>query len=283
LANFPGHPLPKPRSLAIAALALTSALSLTACGQLGATNPRLQSIGATGPQPSPSVVVTSQAPAPTTTPPAQTSATPPCPPGPYQLQIEQALAKIGNYGPITVDGKQSAQDCAAFQKRMGIGEFHGQPVGTEQPNGTPGPTTRDVAERIAATDPSQCPYSDAPEACVDLTHQTFYMVAGGVVILGPTVTRTGKPGFSTWPGTHHVIERDLHGWSAPYHVVLPYWQHFWMGQGLHETTTYIHNMAIGSHGCVNLLHQDAAAAFDLLHLGSIVYVYGRRPGTADRV
>jgi lipoprotein-anchoring transpeptidase ErfK/SrfK len=56
-----------------------------------------------------------------------------------------------------------------------------------------------------------------------------------------------------------------------------------MGQGLHETTTYIHDMWRGSHGCVNLLHEDAKAAFDLLHSGSTVYVYGRRPGTLDRV
>jgi lipoprotein-anchoring transpeptidase ErfK/SrfK len=78
------------------------------------------------------------------------------------------------------------------------------------------------------------------------------------------------------------MDRNVRGWSVPYQVVLPYWQHFKMGQGLHETTTYIHDMWRGSHGCVNLLHADAQKAFELLHSGSIVYVYGRRPGTQDR-
>src|SRR5258705_12420466 len=42
------------RKLAVGALALTVVLTLTACGQLGQTHPRLQSIAATGAQPSPS-------------------------------------------------------------------------------------------------------------------------------------------------------------------------------------------------------------------------------------
>jgi lipoprotein-anchoring transpeptidase ErfK/SrfK len=66
---------------------------------------------------------------------------------------------------------------------------------------------------------------------------------------------------------------------VPFKVWLPYWQNFYLGDGLHETTTYIHNMPIGSHGCVNLLHEDALAAYSLLGVGSIVHLYGRRPGT----
>jgi lipoprotein-anchoring transpeptidase ErfK/SrfK len=66
-------------------------------------------------------------------------------------------------------------------------------------------------------------------------------------------------------------------------VVLPYWQNFHGGQGLHETTTYIHHMWRGSHGCVNLLTEDARIAYELLNTGSTVYVFGRRPGTLDRV
>jgi lipoprotein-anchoring transpeptidase ErfK/SrfK len=264
--------------VAVVALALVSALGLTACGDLSDTNPRLQSIGATGPQPEPTVEPTPD----TTTPPPDPGASAPCPPGDYQLEIEQALAKIGNYGPITVDGVQSAQDCAtiaAFQKRMGIGEWQGRRAGTEAPDGTPGPTTRDVALRVAATDPTQCPRSDHPQACVDLTHQTFYIVSEGTVILGPTVTRTGMPGFATPSGTFHVSWRSLKAWSLPYSVWLPYWQAFYSGDGLHETTTYIHDTWRGSHGCVNLLHDDAARAYELLTNGSTVHLYGRRPGT----
>ena len=176
---------------------------------------------------------------------------------------------------------QSAEDCAtiaAFQRRMGIGTWQGRVHGAEH-DGLPGKTTRDVAARIAATDPSQCPYSDEPQACVDLTNQTFYIVSGGTVILGPTVTRTGMPGFRTPSGTFKVSWRQTKAWSVPYSVWLPYWQNFYGGDGLHETTTYIHDMWRGSHGCVNLMHDDAATAYDLLARGSTVHLYGRRPGT----
>jgi hypothetical protein len=72
--------------------------------------------------------------------------------------------------------------------------------------GTPGPTTVDVARRIANTDTSQCPVSEAPMACVDLTHQTFYITQNGSLLLGPTVTRTGMPGWATPVG--HVPDRQ---------------------------------------------------------------------------
>jgi lipoprotein-anchoring transpeptidase ErfK/SrfK len=257
------------RKAALVAIAAATALSLTGCGQLGSTNPRLKSIAQAAPEPTPTVTATvpdEPAPAPVDPGPA------PCPTGEFQTEVEQALAQIGNYGHITVDGVQSAQDCAtiiAFQTRMGI----------EPADGTAGPTTKDVAQRIAATDPSQCPYSDVAQACVDLTHQTFYITKQGTVVLGPTVTRTGKPGYATPSGDFRIMGRALSEWSVPFSVWLPYWQNFYMGDGLHETTTYIHEMSVGSHGCVNLLHQDAVAAYGLLTTGSVVHLYGRRPGT----
>jgi lipoprotein-anchoring transpeptidase ErfK/SrfK len=267
------------RRLGLVIAAATAAVTLTACGQLDETNPRLTSIAATQEEPTPTETGGPGDPVPPT--PSEPSGPPPCPAGDYQLEIEQALAKIGNYGPITVDGVQSEQDCAtiaAFQQRMGIGEWRGQPHGSER-GGTPGRTTRDVAVRIAATDPSQCPWSDRPQACVDLTNQTFYVVSQGEVILGPTVTRTGMPGFRTPSGSFKVSWRARNAWSVPYSVWLPYWQNFYGGDGLHETTTYIHDMWRGSHGCVNLLHDDAARAYELLTNGSTVHLYGRRPGT----
>ena len=66
----------------------------------------------------------------------------------------------------------------------------------------------------------------------------------------------------------------------PFSVWLPYWQRFYYGDGLHETTTYIHNMRNGSHGCVNLLHAGRDEGLrGCSAVGSIVHLYGRRPGT----
>ena len=268
------------KRVALVSLALASGLTLTACGDLSETNPRLQTIGAAQEESEPSTPPSEEPTAPAAT--QDPAGPPPCPPGDYQLEIEQALAKIGNYGPITVDGVQSAQDCAtiaAFQKRMAIGMWQGQRTSDEPPDGTPGARTREVAERIAATDTTQCPHSDAPQACVDLTHQTFYVVSEGTVLLGPTVTRTGMAGFATPSGTFKVNWRSPRAWSLPYSVWLPYWQAFYRGDGLHETTTYIYRYGIGSHGCVNLLHDDAKRAYELLDGSSTVHLYGRRAGT----
>jgi lipoprotein-anchoring transpeptidase ErfK/SrfK len=267
------------RARAVGAIALAALVTLSACGQPG-VHPRLESIAVTGPEPtaesspSPSVTETPAEPAPTDpqVPAAPAAAEPPCPPGEYQSDVEAALALLGTYGPIVPDGEQSPGDCEvikAFQERMGI-----VPAA-----GTPGPTTMDVARRIANTDTTQCPVSEAPMACVDLTHQTFYITQNGSVLLGPTVTRTGMPGWATPSGTFPIANKAMREWSTPFSVWLPYWQRFYYGDGLHETTTYIHNMPLGSHGCVNLLHADAAKAYELLRVGSRVHLYGRRPGT----
>jgi peptidoglycan hydrolase-like protein with peptidoglycan-binding domain len=196
-----------------------------------------------------------------------------CPTGEHQRAVETALADLGSFGPITVDGRQSAADCRAikrFQQRFGIVPAAGRA----------GPTTASVVKRLAATDPRACRAGKALTFCVDLTHQTVYALRAGKVVLGPTVTRTGMAGgFQTPAGNYTVNARNVREWSDPYEVWLPYWQHFVAGMGFHETTTYIHNGAIGSHGCVNLLPADARKLWSLGKIGTPVHVYGRRPGT----
>ena len=196
-----------------------------------------------------------------------------CATGKYQKQVEGYLKKLGGYGPVTVDGKQSAADCAAikkFQKRFGI-----QPA-----QGLAGPTTYDVAKRLAATNTSACKAkSSGITFCVDLTHQTTWVMKNGKVYVKPTITRTGMKGYRTPAGTFKINKRTKKEWSDPYKVWLPYWQQITGGDGFHETTTYIHNTAIGSHGCVNLLPSDARAMWTTIGHGTTVKLFGRRPGT----
>src|SRR5205814_1651614 len=104
--------------------------------------------------------------------------------------------------------------------------------------------------------------------------------AGSAGADGQTVVRTGMAGgYQTPPGTYRVDQRATREWSHPYHVWLPYWQDFDAGIGFHETTTYLHNGSIGSHGCVNLLPADAVALWGTTATGTTVKVFGRRPGT----
>ena len=108
-----------------------------------------------------------------------------CATGKYQKQVEGYLKKIGGYGTLTVDGKQSPADCRAivkFQKRFGI-----QPA-----KGLAGPTTYDVAKRLAATKTSACKAKKKGVTfCVNLTQQTSWVMKNGKVNAKPTVVRTG--------------------------------------------------------------------------------------------
>jgi lipoprotein-anchoring transpeptidase ErfK/SrfK len=196
-----------------------------------------------------------------------------CATGKYQKQVEGYLKKLGGFGKVTVDGKQSAADCAAikkFQVRYGI-----KPAG-----GLAGPTTYGVAQRLAGTVTSACKAkSSVTTVCVDLTHQTVWVMKAGKVWFKPTVTRTGMKGHRTPTGTFKINKRTKKEWSDPYKVWMPYWQRFYGGDGLHQTTTYIHDAWRGSHGCVNLLASDAVYLYGKLTLGTTVKVFGRRPGT----
>lgn len=196
-----------------------------------------------------------------------------CATGKYQKAVEGYLNKIGGYGKLTVDGQQSAADCAAirkFQLRFDI-----RPA-----SGLAGPTTFGVAQRLAATNTAACKAKKTgTTVCVDLTHQTIWAMKNGKVYVKPTVTRTGMKGFRTPTGTFRVIQHAKREWSDPYKVWMPYWQRFVRGVGLHQTTTYLHDAWRGSHGCVNLLPADAKLLFSFGKIGMTVKVFGRRPGT----
>ncbi|WP_412735615.1 L,D-transpeptidase family protein [Krasilnikovia sp. MM14-A1259] len=242
---------------------VTASLAAAVGGGLGAVALTPGAAGAAGPvaAATPAAVVVRQA------------AAASCATGKYQRQVEDAIKKIGGFGAVTVDGKQSPADCAAikkFQKRFGI-----QPAA-----GLAGPTTWAVAQRLAATDTAACKASKSKTTvCVDLTHQTMWVMKDGAVFATPTVTRTGMKGFATPTGTFAIWQRAPKEYSEKYKVWMPYWQRFVGGIGLHQTTTYLHDTWRGSHGCVNLLPSDAQKLYGIGKIGTTVKVFGRRPGT----
>ncbi len=207
---------------------------------------------------------------------ATVTAAVPCAGGRWQRAVEEDLAELGTFGAVSVDGRQSPADCAAIrglQQRFGIEPAAGQADAT----------TADVAHRITASSTPQnlrrCEAGPGVTACVDLTLQTAWVVRDGVVVTGPTVVRTGFAGHTTPAGTYRINKRTEREWSDPFGVWLPYWQRFVGGSGFHEATTYLHDAARGSHGCVNLLHRDAVAMWRELETGARVHTFGRRPGT----
>jgi lipoprotein-anchoring transpeptidase ErfK/SrfK len=211
--------------------------------------------------------------APVSTAPLTAAAAAACATGPYQKAVEGYLKKLGGFGTVTVDGRQSAADCAAikkFQKRYDI-----RPAA-----GLAGPTTNAVAKRLATTSTKACKAkSKGTTICVDLTHQTVWVMKNGKVSVKPTVTRTGMKGYRTPTGTFTINKRTKKEWSDPYKVWMPYWQRFIGGVGLHQTTTYLHDGWRGSHGCVNLLPADAKQLYGIGKIGMTVKVFGKRAGT----
>lgn len=195
-----------------------------------------------------------------------------CPVGEKQKEVEELLILLGGWGDVVADGEQSKADCAAikkFQKRYDI-----RPA-----EGSAGPLTEKIARRLAETDLSECDGQEGLVACIDLTHQTTWIMKDGEVIVPPTITRTGMGGgYQTPAGKYKIDWRAEKAWSKPYKVWLPYWQHFIDGMGFHETTTYIHD-SFGSHGCVNLLHEDAVKFYETLKMDTTVHTFGRKPGT----
>jgi lipoprotein-anchoring transpeptidase ErfK/SrfK len=196
-----------------------------------------------------------------------------CATGKYQKAVEGYLKTLGGFGKVTVDGKQSAADCAAIKKFQ-------QRYDVRPAAGLAGPTTYDVAKRLATTNTRACKAkSKGTTVCVDLTHQTVWVMRDGKVYVKPTVTRTGKKGYRTPTGTYKINRRTKKEWSDPYKVWMPYWQRFVGGIGLHQTTTYLHDGWRGSHGCVNLLPADAKQLYGIGKIGMPVKVFGRRSGT----
>ncbi|HCT80442.1 MAG TPA: hypothetical protein DGT23_28545 [Micromonosporaceae bacterium] len=248
------------------ALGAVLAIALAACSPSAAAEPQARP---TLTPVAPSLTEPSPTPSPTPTPEAKQA----CEAiGKFQQEVEEALATMADFGPVTVDGEQSDADCAAiknFQDRFGL-----RPV-----DGIAGAATNSVAQRLLASDPSRCDAGRGLTACVDLTNQTTWLMRNGKVVHGPTVTRTGMKDFATPTGYYEVDWRSLKDWSKPYKVWLPYWQSFNGDIGFHETTSYLHHVWLGSHGCVNLLPADAREYWDQMVEGTSVVVFGHRAGT----
>ncbi|MEU8568078.1 L,D-transpeptidase family protein [Streptomyces pathocidini] len=196
---------------------------------------------------------------------------PPCtaPAGPYQQQAEAYLG-------LPVDGQQSRRDCEAIRKWQEDNRI--RPA-----VGFAGPATAGVMRLIQArANPNaegKCPVRDARVACVDLPRQLMWVQAGRDVVFGPVPIRSGKPGYPTRTGWHQISSRSRDHVSTIYHSPMPFAQFFAGGQAFHGVFGNIYDPTEGSYGCVNLRYDEAAGLWDILNMGSPVYVWGRRPGT----
>ncbi|MFJ6696030.1 L,D-transpeptidase [Streptomyces sp. NPDC091272] len=206
-------------------------------------------------------------------PAAHSAPEPPCtaPTGPYQKDLELGLR-------LQADGKQSPGDCAAIrklQRELNIKPADGR--ATAQTYGL-------LLVREARKNPNaagRCPVRSYTVTCVDLPRQLLWMQRGKTVVFAPVPIRSGIRGLETRTGWHKVYWKHKNHFSTIYdNAPMPYSQFFSGGQALHGT--YGDLFKSGSGGCVNLYVHDAKRLWDRLGVGSMIYVWGAKPGTNVR-
>ncbi|MFI7245304.1 L,D-transpeptidase family protein [Streptomyces qinglanensis] len=189
--------------------------------------------------------------------------------GPRQREVEGYLG-------LPVDGTQSPEDCAAirdFQEREGVLPADGR--------ASPA-TYRALYARWAAGHPERmladghCPSERGRVACLDLTHQVMWLLKGHKVVVQAVPLRSGAPGYETRTGRFSIQRRVRDDYSTLYHQPMPFSQYFSGGQALHGTRKNIYSSP-GSHGCVNLRHDDAERLWNWMRVGDTVRIWGRKP------
>jgi hypothetical protein len=199
----------------------------------------------------------------------------------YQRSVETLLAADKRWGAVQVNGCHSEVDRIAFTKFQKFNDV--RPV-----TGTATLLTLQVAQRIARTHYGSC-YPNGLRVCLDLTAQTVWIQSGSKRIGGPYPARTGvrwsnpdpnKRGGPTPTGWFKIQTKKKVTTSSIFHVKMPWWQQFTPGIGFHQATTWMYGSTPGSHGCVNLPPAAAYQFYNLTRIGTVVYSFGRKPGTA---
>lgn len=194
--------------------------------------------------------------------------------GPAQRQVEDYLAAHPQYGPVSTDGKQSDQDCAAIKKLQARWDM-------ATTSGSADALTGRVVNLVRSARIANCPGTDQGLlVCVDLTTQTMWVLRDGAIVLGPTIIRSGRDGEETPTGRFTITEKKEYTVSTIANTPMRQWQHLRNGYGFHQAWRYLHDPAVpGSAGCVNMTRQDAEDLFRLTDIGTQVRIFGRKANT----
>lgn len=136
-----------------------------------------------------------------------------------------------------------------------------------------------LAMAVSILSPAQIHATDLTYIDVDVNNQLLtYYIDGAPALITPCVT--GKPGNSTPKGMFQinmcVPGKYLNG--PTWHVWVDRWMRFSGNCGIHDASwrdqfggaIYQNN---GSHGCVNIPHDQAILLYDMVGVGTTVYVH----------
>ncbi len=112
--------------------------------------------------------------------------------------------------------------------------------------------------------------------CADLRNQRLWLSKDGVQTYTAVRMRSGDPTLSqsepTRVGNHRVYYKDIDHISSIFGSPMPYSMFFYGGQAIHESTF----STPGSHGCINVTHDDAKKLWNNSPVGTPVSVWGAR-------
>lgn len=135
--------------------------------------------------------------------------------------------------------------------------------------------TREVMQGHGPGGPTDAPVSPPPDcpptarACIDVDDKAAWILTDGDVSYGPVPITTGRPGYETTRGTHHVIRHVRDDHSAPFDSPMPYSTYFTTnGIAFHEGP-----LDEPSHGCIHLGHNAATQFFEQLQVGDEVVAF----------
>ncbi len=169
-----------------------------------------------------------------------------------QVQAKVGVAQDGVLGPVTCNAIKSYQ-CT---KNLSV-------------DGVVGPQTWGI---MRGNTPPR-----GVRICADLRNQKLWLSKNGVRTYTAERMRSGDPRLSqsepTKVGNHRVYYKDIDHISSIFGSPMPYSMFFYGGQAIHESTF----STPGSHGCINVTHNDAKKLWNNSPVGTPVSVWGARP------
>lgn len=169
-----------------------------------------------------------------------------------KVQAKVGVSQDGNLGPITCNAIKSYQ-CT---KNLSV-------------DGIVGPNTWGIMQGNAPP--------RGVRICADLNNQKLWLSKNGVRTYTAQRMRSGDPRLSrsepTKTGNHSVYYKNIDHVSSIFGSPMPYAMFFYGGQAIHESTF----STAGSHGCINVTHNDAKKLWNNSPVGTPVSIWGSRP------
>ena len=112
--------------------------------------------------------------------------------------------------------------------------------------------------------------------CADLRNQRLWLTKNGVRTYTAQRMRSGDTSLSqseaTKAGNHTIYWKNIDHVSSIFGSPMPYAMFFYGGQAIHESSF----STPGSHGCINVTHNDAKKLWNNSPVGTPVSIWGAR-------